>query len=87
MSADGSVWVAAAYAGAVFRFNVQGRLVDSMKFASPMVTSVCFTPPAAPHGMYVTTGPEDADPMLEGAIFELPVDVAGVARHTARVLA
>jgi len=87
VSADGSVWVAAAYAGTVFRFDAQGRLVDAMKFASPMVTSVCFTPPGTPLGMYVTTGPEDADPQLEGAIFELPVDVAGVARHMARVLA
>lgn len=87
VSTDGSVWVAAAYAGTVFQFNAQGDLLNSMKFASPMVTSVCFTPAGHPPRMYVTTGPEGADPALEGAIFEFPVTVEGVQRHTARVRA
>ena len=87
VSTDGSVWVAAAYAGSVFRFDAQGKLMDSMKFASPMVTSVCFTPAGHSPRMYVTTGPEGADPTLEGAIFEFPVTVEGVQRHTARVCA
>ena len=85
VAADESVWVAAAYAGAVFRFGVDGRMLERMDFEPPMVTSVCFSAPGTARKMFVTTGPEEADPDLGGAIFELPVDVAGVPRNLARV--
>ena len=83
---DGSLLVAVAYAGLVLWFEPDGRLRERMEFASPMVTSVCFSVDRPSPALFVTTGPEDADPQLGGAIFELPAAVHGAVKHVARVV-
>ena len=83
---DGSVLVAAAYAGAVYWFEPDGSLRTQIKFESPMVTSVCFTLDSANPELIVTTGPEGADPALGGAIYRLQVGMGGVEKHIARVV-
>jgi sugar lactone lactonase YvrE len=81
----GSVWVAAAYAGAIFSFDSRGVVSQRVDFESPMVTSICFSEHEQRPCMLVTTGPEDADPNLKGAIFRLPASFPGITRHIARV--
>jgi gluconolactonase len=82
---DGSVWVAVAQAGLVLGFNRDGSLRHGLCFESPEVTSVCFGQSAGASDLYVTTGPERADPALRGALLRVPLHVGGLRRPRAQV--
>jgi gluconolactonase len=82
VAADGSIWIAQAYAGIVGRYAADGTLVATWAMPHAFVTSLCFGG-ADNRQLFVTTGSEE--PEGDAVICTTTVDVPGADVAPARV--
>ncbi|MGI9325565.1 MAG: SMP-30/gluconolactonase/LRE family protein [Pseudomonadales bacterium] len=85
VSEDGAVWVALAGGGhGVEVYNADGSLRQFIEIPLPMCTSVCFGG-ADLKELFIVSGSDGAPSDRAGAVYRLPVSVAGVPVACARV--
>lgn len=84
VDANGAVWIALAYGGAVLGYDPGGREIARIEVPTRLVTSLCFGG-ADWRDLYIVTGPDQAEPDSSGCIYRLRMPVAGRPRPLARV--
>lgn len=84
VAADGRVWVALAYGGAVAVYAPDGREVERIPVPIPMPTSLCFSGPDL-RQLTIVCGAKGAPEDLKGCVYVTSIDVPGLPRAPARV--
>ncbi|MBM3491488.1 MAG: SMP-30/gluconolactonase/LRE family protein [Alphaproteobacteria bacterium] len=84
LARDGSLWLAAVWAGLVIVYHPDGRERRRLAFPVPMITSLCFGGPDL-RDLYVVSGSDNSGRKDAGSIFHLRVEVPGVPVAPARV--
>jgi gluconolactonase len=84
VAADGSIWIALAYGGAVLGYDPAGKEIARIEVPTRLVTSLCFGG-ADWRDLYIVSGPDRAAPNSSGCIYRRRMSVAGRPRPLARV--
>jgi xylono-1,5-lactonase len=86
VDSNGNVWVATPHSGLVKGYSGVGAEIAEIRVPVPMVTSLCFGGPDF-QDMYIVSGSEGLTPPQTAGVYRLRMDIPGLPRPLARVVA